>query len=320
MVLFLLLTILPSHPLSSGEYENSIIASVNGHPFTLYDIVRETYGAEARKSNFMTGNDFKQELIKNREKTLGQIIDRYILYEEFKAKQYKIPDDYIEALMDEICLNYSGGDRKKLEKKVAEAGMTIDELREQVTKMAAIDLLVNEFCFRIVNVTPAQSYQYYLENQNDYIDPEKVDMQILLIKKDGKNAGKIFELIEEIANDCKRADESIFATLIKLYSEGTYTDNGAKTGRIESKNMRDEFKNAFGELKVGKIAGPIDTKEGIYFVRIAEIVPEKITDFALVKTKITEKLEKEEKEKKYQEYLKKLKAKSIIRYYYDLDP
>ena len=311
------LSALTGTPCLYSEYENSIIASVDGDPITLFDVVNETVKSEIRKSKVMSGEELRKEVFKNRKETVDDMIDRHLIYKEFKSKGYKIPPQYIESMIDEIAAGMAGGNRQKLIEKLNDAKIPYEEFKDKIYEKAAVDIMINEFCYRLVNITPEQVQRYYDENKSEFIGPPKLELQILYLDKNGKNKDKIGKLSEEIANDMKKADENIFSSLVKLYSEGPAREEGGKSGWIEDKNMRPEFKNALKEIKTGEKAGPIDTAEGTYFLRISGFVPQSEIPYQSVEDDIRKKLGDKERKSRYEEYTRKLREKAVVQFFFE---
>ncbi len=302
---------------AAAEYENSVLASVEGYPITLYDVVSETLKKEIQKSKAMSGTELREEILKNRKDTIEDLIARKLIFLEFKAKEYKIPDQHIEDMIDEICMNMAGGDRKLLEKKLAEAGMTMDQFREKAVERAAVEIYTHEFCYRKINITPHEVSEYYDKHQDEFSEAPKAELQILFLNSSGPSKDKLPSLVDEIGNDVKKADENIFTTLVSLYSDGPGKDKGGRTGWIEKKNLRPDFTKALGDkVEPGATAGPIKTEEGYYFIRVAGVKGQNFRDFEEVKDSIKEKLLEEQRKAKYKELVDRLKQKALVRYFY----
>lgn len=312
---FVILAFTVAIRLEAGQYEDSIVASVNGEPITLFDIVSETVRSEFRKTAYLSGNELREEVLKKRKDALDEIINRKLLYIEFKAREYKIPQQYLESIFDDICADIAGGDKKKLEKMLADSGSSIEKFKERIYEKAAADLLVNEFCRKPVNITPREIFEYYEANKSEFSSPPKTELQIIFLDKKGRHKDNLEALSREIENDCKNADENIFSTLASLYSDAPGAKEGGKSGWIETKNIREEFKNALGDIKTGAIAGPITTDEGIYFIRISGMTGESIIPFESVESDIKNKLSEKDFKRRYDELISKLRERSVLKYY-----
>ncbi|MFA6294753.1 MAG: hypothetical protein WC637_23370, partial [Victivallales bacterium] len=165
---------------------SSVLATVNGIPITLYEVVLESSNEEQKLSMVFKGNELTREVEKLRMKKTKELVERKLFFQEFRDKEYKIPDQYIEDMLDGLAANMAGGDRKKLEKKALAEGITVKDLKTKAYERIAVDILIQEFCYRIVNVTPKEVNDYYLSHISEFSKPPQIELQVLLLKKDGR--------------------------------------------------------------------------------------------------------------------------------------
>ncbi|MFZ2657471.1 MAG: peptidyl-prolyl cis-trans isomerase, partial [Victivallales bacterium] len=236
---------------------------------------------------------------------------------EFKEKEYKIPQQYVEDMLDGLAANMAGGDRKKLEKKALAEGLTLNDLRMKAHEKIAVDILVFEFCYRNVFITPREVNDYYQKNAGEFSKAPQIELQVLLLKKDGKFKDEFDGTLEKIKPDAAKADKEIFTTLVKLYSEGPDVAKGGNIGWLEESKLRPEFAAAIKCIGNASVTGPVQADEGVYFIRISDRMGAKSKAFEDVRDEISEKLTKVEKEKRYNDYMNRLKEKAVIRYFID---
>ena len=294
---------------------SSVLATVNGIPITLYDVVLESANDEQKLAIVYKGKDLAREVEKLRRKKTKELVERKLFFQEFKEKEYKIPEQYIEDMLDGLAANMAGGDRKKLEKKALSEGITVKDLKAKAYEKIAVDILVQEFCYRIVNVTPKEVNDYYRNNIAEFSKTPQIELQVLLLKKDGRFKDEFDDTLAKIRNDVEKADKTIFTTLVKLYSEGPDVAKGGNIGWLEESKLRPEFAEALGKLETGSIASSVKTPEGVYFLRISDRMPAKALQFEAVKDEINDKLTKQRREENYAEFSGKLKDKAVIRYF-----
>jgi parvulin-like peptidyl-prolyl isomerase len=299
----------------SPVFLSSVLATVNGIPITLYDVVLESSNEEQKLAIVYKGKDLAREMEKLRRKKTKALVERKLFFLEFKEKEYKIPEQYIEDMLDGLAANMAGGDRKKLEKKALAEGITVKDLKAKAYEKIAVDILVQEFCYRIVNVTPKEVNDYYRNNIAEFTKTPQIELQVLLLKKDGRFKEEFDYTLAKIENDVEKADKTIFTTLVKLYSEGPDVAKGGNIGWLEESKLRPEFIGAVKNLETGGIASSVQTEEGVYFLRISGRMPAKALQFEAVKDEINDKLIKQRREENYAEYIGKLKDKAIIRYF-----
>jgi peptidyl-prolyl cis-trans isomerase SurA len=290
-----------------------LMATLNGEPITLLDVIADTAPEEKKLGMKFSGEKLKKEKWKIRHQALEKIIDRRLVYEEFKTRGYKLPEDIIERMLDGLAKSLAKGDRKLLERKARKAGLSMDDLREQAKERAASSLLINERCSKSVYITPKQVYDYYLANRSDFTIPAKLNLQAILMKCSGGDSA-VARFAERLKKSLKNVNDEKFASYAKLYSQGPNHKNGGNVGWISESDLRPEFKQLLTGSKVGSIHGPIRTPEGIYFIRVKDREEAVAKLFDNVKDAIREKLTGVEKEKKYKEYSKRLRKFAVIRY------
>lgn len=298
------------------ELQNAILATVNGDAVTLFDTVLECAREEARLPMVYSGKDLQMEIEKLRKKTVIDIIGRKLLYEEFKEKGYSLPKQCVEEMLDNLAADIGGGSREVLEKKALASGMTMDDLREMALEKIAVKVLVDELCYKKAYVTPKEINDYYRDNIKEFSRPPRVELQILLLKKDGRYAENLADFAEKLGKKINLAEEGDFSKLVKRYSEGPNISEGGNVGWIEEDKLRPDFAEALKGLKTGDVAGPVKAEEGLYFFRLTERIQQRTEPLAAVKDKISDSLLQKEKEKYYSEYIQRLKDKAVIRYFF----
>jgi hypothetical protein len=296
---------------------DSILASVNGEPVTLLDVLIETAREEARLAAVFTGERLYSETAQLRRKVVDEIVDRKLVYASYVASPFDIDKQFIENMVDAIALSMGDGTRKSLEKRSKAMGTSIDEIKEKAKERIAVDILLSEFCDRQVYITPKEVYDYYESHINEWITPEALELDLLLVRRDGGRSGlDAKEACATMAKSLEGADAAKFKALARSYSDGPNAANGGSMGAIERDRLRPEFEQALKNASVGTIAGPVETPEGFYFIRLASVSPALTPPFDKVEREIRRKLEGSAKELKRTQYIQGLKDKAIVRYYF----
>jgi len=297
-----------------GAQVDSILASVNGEPISLMDVIYESSYSEARLYAVYSSKKIFNEIQKLRKKMLNNIIDRKLILLEYKVtKPFTIPRQYVENLIDELAMNFGCSNRSELHEKAKEAGTSIEELRKKARIKVITQIMIANYIHTFVNLTPREIYEYYKKNIKEFSTEPQVRLQLLLLNQKHDD----FERIKkELTETFKKADKKIFTGMVRLYSSGPGAMRGGDLGWIECSELREEFAEASKDKKVGTIVGPIQTDEGIYFIRINERKGATKANFAKMLPQIKEKIEAKRREKAYNKYIAKLRKKSIIRYFF----
>lgn len=292
---------------------DSILASVNGAPISLMDVLYESQRTEARLAMVYKGSQLYEEVLKLRKQILDDIISRKLVLNEYKKKPFEVPPQYTETLLDELMENYGCSTREELAAKAKEAGTTLAELKEKAEDKVIIQIMINSFYFSKVNLTPRELYEYYQKNIKDFSSPPQVELQLLFLRNDKKDLQK---LLESISADLKSGNSKIFHSLVVLHSDGPNAGQGGDVGWIEKSRLRPEFAKALDKLEKGKIVGPVKTDEGIYFLRLKDVQAGVTDSFRKVLPDLQKKIEEKMRRKAFNEYIVGLKEHAVIRYYF----
>ncbi len=296
---------------------DSVLASVNGEPITLLDVLIESGREEMRLASMFSGARLYSEIAKLRKKVIDEIIVRKLVYDSYKEKPFPIEEQYIEDLMDSLAVSMGGGSRSGLVKRAKELGTTMPELREKVKEKLAVDILLSEYCDRPIYITPKEVYDYYTEHQKEWTKPAKYELQLLHIANDGGRSGPDPETTcKRLAEQLAKADEALFTQLVRDNSDAANSESGGSAGFVDQDKLRPEFASAMQNVKPGQIVGPVKTPEGYYFIRITSIVPEERIPFEKASEEIRRTLDMKAKNEMRAKYADNLKSRALIRYYF----
>ncbi len=302
LILFLLLSL----PLSAQSLSvNSLLATVNGDPVTLMDVILEAGTAERELAAVYTGERLNREIEAHRKKTLEKIIDRKLVYKEYLREPFEIPRQLVESAIDRIASSF--GNREHLEEKLKADGMTMGALRRQIRERIATDIILARNCDMHAFVTPKEVYEIYLAEGSK--TPERISF--LMIQLDRTETRNADALAEKLKADILTADETLFRRLAAEYS----SNRNHTVSDMELNRLRPAFRNALKELKESETAGPLSTPEAVFFLRLKSRIPEARIPFEQVSGEIQETLMKKRIEERRQEYRKQLRAKAILEYY-----
>ena len=309
----------PTVRLDSGASRaqiDSVLVSVNGDPVTLLDVLLETTGAERELAGLFTGERLLNETRLLRTRTLESIILRKLLYLKYQENPFPVPPQEIENVLDLISRDMGITTREMLEEKLSALGSSVEKLKERAKERLVTEAMLHQLCDRQVYVTPKEVYEEYTSHPERWTEPEAINLQLLQILREngraGDNPGKYAEGLREQASG---ANYEVFRELVKNHSDSPLASAGGETGYMSTEKLRPEFAAALKGLQPGETAGPVETPEAFYYLRICGFHPAKKIPFS----KIRERIEKELREKALAEnrrrYEEKLREKAVIRYF-----
>ena len=258
-----------------------VVASVNGDPITVMDVLEVCGLEESRLPYIYKGAQLQEEAEKLRLKALDEVIDRKLVYQEFKEKGYQLPKNFVEDNLDRLMLSFNVNDRGELEKLLKKHGSTMDEFRKKAYENAAVDLLINEKCYIDVYITPEYVYDYYIRHKSFYTSQVQIRLQVLKLKTDGIHKDELNTISTHLEKILKDRNSNEFADSIFLYNEGPKIEDSVEIECIDKSKLREAFLELEQEADSGDIIGPIKAKDAYYFLCNNNIymTPEYIYDY-----------------------------------------
>ena len=290
---------------------DSVLASVNGEPVSLSDVLYETRAEEYYMAGALDKSQIDRAIYDLRKKTLEDLIDRKLILAEYRKNPFPIDNQRISNVLDDMAVKAKCRTRSEFYEKIREAGMSVETFRRQVEERVTVQYVVGRELYVHVNVSPKQVYDYYTDHADEFSSPEMIQLNILFLKSSNPD----FTARKKLVAEKLAANPSDFYTLIKEYSElpRAKTENSAILTEIDK--LRSEFKIAADKKKQNQIIGPLEIpEEGVYYLMADKFIPPAKKSLDEVRKVIIEKLERLQREKAYNDYVKKLRSKAIIRY------
>ncbi|MCF7790736.1 MAG: peptidylprolyl isomerase [Victivallales bacterium] len=292
-----------------------ILATVNGEPITLLDVLKICSYEEARLPYMYQGRKLDVEVKKLRMAALEKVIENKLVYTYFKSRKFDLPKNYIQMYLDKIAESYNVNDQKSLKEMLESKGRNYEEFKKEAYQNAAVNAIVGEMCYRNIYVTPREVYKYYKKNRENFVTPDQIKVQVLKLKKDGMHKKNLDTLADSLAATFREGDKQSFNDAVLMYSEGPEVKNEGNIGWIDKNKIRDDFADSVTKHQVGDIIGPIKTTKAYYFLRLDDKKDKIVQSFTDAKKRIRKKLLQQKKEKKYTEFINSLRKKASIKYF-----
>lgn len=131
------------------------------------------------------------------------------------------------------------------------------------------------------------AHEFYLANPKQFVQPEQVRAQHVLIKTEGRSKEEARTLANHVLALAKKGDQE-FAKLAKEFTEDpSGKDNGGDLGFFGRGAMVKPFEEAaFGLNAAGEVVGPVETQFGFHVIRLLERKAEATIPFEQIKEKL----------------------------------
>jgi foldase protein PrsA len=245
------------------------VAKVNGESITVdeYKTMAKLYGANLSDAN-------------ERNKVLETLINDKVIVQFAAKKGIKLTDEEINKEIDELVKTNFGGDKKKLNDQLANAGFTLESYKK----------------FRKVEQTKAKLQEKYItpseKDVKEYFDKNKASLGQMV------KASHILVSTEKEAKDIiakLKAGADFGKLAVEKSTEPAAKQTKGDLGWFIKGSMVPEFEQAAFSMKVGELSKPVKTQFGFHVIKL---VDKKSIEFDLIKDKINQIVTG----KKYQEF------------------
>jgi parvulin-like peptidyl-prolyl isomerase len=188
------------------------------------------------------------------EESLDSLIERQVILDTYQKQDMKLPDDVINNRINDIIFDRFQGNKEKLIKTLAQDRLTFEKWKEEVTNQFIVMVMRNSNVNSKINISPAIIKEYYNKHLDEYKQPEKVLINMIILEKtdDKETEAKKKELIFQIQQKLQKGEA--FTALAKEFSEDSTAEEGGNIGWIEPQMLRKEVAEAIKKLKIEDIS------------------------------------------------------------------
>lgn len=210
---------------------------------------------------------------------LDQLINNAILFQRAKELNLVASDGEVE---DRFTQSKSSFTEDEFQKKLADSGLTVDDLKNEIRRELSIQKLLNREVVAKISVKDADVSDFYEKNRNQFnvAEPQFHVAQIVVTPRpdigvhnrkndDATSPDQAKRKIDML--ETRLAAGTDFSNLAMDYSEDANASNGGDLGFIpeSSLNQTDPaLKNAVLGLQPGQVSKPIVLKDGYHILKL----------------------------------------------------
>lgn len=303
-------------PVGPSVPVTGVAAIVNTHVITIQTV--DQYAARAveaarrqfglRPEQFMQR---RQEILRD---SLEQLIERYLILDEFTSSGFNLPDSLITDVVDSQ-IREEFGDRVTLMKTLRRAGETFESFRNDQRDAFIITQMTLKNVNQNIFISPRKIERYYEENTNKFYIGESAKVRMIVIDKSKHARGEPQKIAEEVEEKIKAGGD--FAKLADQYSDDARRIKGGDRGWIENKDsdLRPELRQFVFSSQPGSVSGVIDLDGAVFIVKVEERKAAGMRTIGEVRDEAEQMLRNLEKERLRKQWMAKLRKKSFIAYY-----
>ncbi|HFE39542.1 MAG TPA: hypothetical protein ENK06_14200 [Gammaproteobacteria bacterium] len=285
----------------------AVFAEVNGEQISVQEF-QSAFRAGMRK-RFYHGKIPHEKLQEFRKEVSQTLIDRVLLIEEARRLGLTPDEKKVGAQLAAYEKRYASSAFWRDNKSQVIPGLR--KALEGESLMAVIERKVKQ----IDLPDEEAALQFYRENQDLFITPEKMRVSLILLKVAPSSSASVWEAAKQEADDIleRLANGADFAEMARIHSGDASAANGGDMGFIHQGMLAEPAQKALDKLSVGQISPAVISLRGIAIFRLEEKSAATLNKFAQVKERAIKLLQREKAALAWRHLLEKLRANADIK-------
>jgi peptidyl-prolyl cis-trans isomerase SurA len=306
MVIVAVMALLPPS-FAAAKIVDKIVAQVNNEIITLSEL------EQAMK--YFRSNPGAPPPVENeasRRQMLEMLIDRKLAKEEAKRFGLTVADKDLNKAVDEVKQRNGFADDAALKNALAKDGMTMEQLRLQISEQIQQDRLMALMVKEVPKIPEAEIKKFYEAN---FKTPEnRVHIKVITLpvapEATAAQQEEARSQAEKALVEAQKGED--FDKLIKQYSKPMPNTPMGDLGFVRQGDLDPKFFEFLSGLKTGEVV-PLKTPQGFQIIKLIEAKMGQIVGLNEVKPNITQILEREEMSKRFSEQLKDARKRALIK-------
>jgi peptidyl-prolyl cis-trans isomerase SurA len=292
---------------AAAKIVDKIVAQVNDEIITLSELDQAV-----KYSKVNPGATAPAENEAVRKQTLDILIDRKLTKAEAKRYGLTVPDKDLQKALDDIRKRNGMPDEAALSQALAKDGMTLAQLRQQLTEQIQQERLMALTVKDVPKITEAEIKKFYEEN---FKTPEnRVRVKVITLpvapEANADQQEAVRATAEKVLAEAQKGGD--FDKLMKEYSKPMANTPSGDLGFLREADLDPKFFEFLVNLKPNEVV-PLKTPQGFQIIRLIEIKLKQVVSLDEVRAQIISILEREKMNKLFSEHLKETRKRSLVK-------
>ena len=298
------------HNVWDPPYRQGIAAEVENKIITFEEIRREMSPLIPRiRESARSRAEFTQRMQELYLEVLQNFIDRVLIVEEFRDKEYNLPQSYVENEFDRILIEDFENDRSRFLEYLESLGKNVREFRMDLRERIVVSVMRSEKRKSQSQISPERIEQFYNENKINFYEEEAVKLRIIMLRPlADENPDQMRQTIDRIYEDLNKG--TTFEEVASKYSQDSRRDRGGDWGWIQRPDLKEELSSIAFTLEVDTFSEAVTLGEQIFILYIEDKRDEGIQPINEVRDRIEEILASQLERQSQQQWIERLRREA----------
>jgi parvulin-like peptidyl-prolyl isomerase len=296
--------------LAGQEVVEEIVAIVNDDVITLSQYKQEyEMRAQAARAQ-LKGEELAKAMEQVKAGLMDAMITDLLVLQLAKEKNLNVADEvkkYIENLKKENNIESDEDLKRALASQGIDYGQFLKQAEEGILKQAVVGMEID----RSIALDDSEVVNYFKLHPEEFIDPEEFKISAVYLSPEGKSAEELEKKKAEISGKIGAGEDFLAVSL--SYSDGPIKESKGELGTFKQGELDKTLQQAVDKLKQGEVSPWIETKNGLYLLKLTEKKERRPKTFEQAKQAIEQKIYMEKRAVKTNEFLTNLKRRSFIK-------
>jgi peptidyl-prolyl cis-trans isomerase SurA len=308
--------IIPQICAADPEVIDGVAAVVNGDVITFSQVQDVSGPRERTLREQYTGQELIDKIKEARLGALNDLVDRQLIVQEFKKKEYTMPEYVVDDQIQNIIKDDFAGDRQAFLRTLNAQGYTMNRFREMQRDKVIVGAMRQNNVKGNFVATPQEIQAYYEANKQEFVTPEQLKLRMIVLNADPLDANSgdsTKKMAEEIRDKVKGGAD--FATMAKTYSMDGTAESGGDWGLIDRKTLNQQLTDVAFALSPGQTSQVVQIGDSFYILYCESKKEAGAIPLPEVQDGIEKKLEQVRRQKATQRWIDSLREKAYIKIY-----
>ena len=289
-----------------------VLVDVGGTKLTVAEADRQVMAMLGSKADQIPPAQMEALMGRFRQQAVQGFVVRTLLSQEADKRKLTVSDKDVDSELALIKTRLPEG--KALEDILKSEGMTLAQLRSDLTAKLRIDMLLKAEVPTNGVVSDEEVAKFYNEQKDRFLQPETVEARHILIKVDATDDAKAKAdkkaKIEGIRKQLVEGGD--FAKLALANSDCPSKERGGDLGTFPRGQMVKEFEEAAFNQATNAIGPVVETQFGYHIIQVMAHNAAKTNTLEEMKPKLVEHLKQKQQMEVFEKLIEKLKKDTKI--------
>ena len=280
------------------EKDEGRVAQVNGEAITFSEFWEEFKGRNEEVTDpSALPADTLQAM---KASVLRDLIRRRLLLQEVQKRGITVPEDVLEARIQEIRKDYKG---RMFEKSLLIHQKDYQQWREDIEEQIKLETLYKEVVGGAGEVTDEEIGEYYDYHLDEFLVPETVKMRQILVRNR--------PLADKIRKQLRKGGD--FSQQAQQHSVAPLKETAGRLEAYRRGELPEALEEAAFSAKKGKVTPPVETYYGFHLLLVEEKTHAHLPSLVETRDRIERRLRQKKEEDQYHQWIRALLKGSDIK-------